>query len=130
MVTNSTPVAYLEVKAPEALAPGVYDAELKSIELVQGQFGPRMRWLFDIDGFTVSAWTTTNTSAKSRAIEYGEAILGRKLGPKERIPVDELTGAGCRLTLSIGENAYNRVDEITTSPQRVVPSSTTDQLPF
>lgn len=117
---------------------GTYTLEVARIEdMEDGQFGPRMRWVFsatDEDGDQVTwdngdpfEWfqqTGATLGPRSTARKWAEALLGRELreGETGEQVTDALLGRKARALVSTNEAGYSRIVGLTPLKKKVAPA--------
>lgn len=109
----------------------------------EGQFGPRMRWVFECrdedgdlvawdDGSTFELWQSTGTSLgpKGKARKWAEAVLGRELvnGESGDKIVAEMIGKTVRALIQTNESGYAGIIGMT--PIRKKPKVAAPADPF
>lgn len=110
----------------EVLEPGEYPAVVAEIEAVDGQFGPQLRWRFDLgDGRRLSAWTSQTFSAKSKLGKWAVACFGGRELPRDYVlDTDKLLGRPVRLIV-VTENGrdgpFSKVSDVL-PPRRPQPA--------
>ena len=98
---------YIEAQEAPHVEAGAYLAELEKTERVKTRFGEARKWFFRLpqeDGAEVSMITRLATSAGSNGGRVIRALLGRGLSSGEKLPLEELAGRRCLLTLSVNDN--------------------------
>jgi hypothetical protein len=107
------------------IPPGAYPAEIVSLELVESQFGPQVKWVFKLntkgldytDGETqITAWTSTNYSEKSKLCQWNQAALGSVFDPGADFEASKIIGkqvlvSVVRATSSKGAE-YNEISDV------------------
>lgn len=100
----------------EAVPPGTYDGELAEITDSDGKFGPCWDWTFAVTGpdgpAEVSRRTSTKLNSQSIAGEFVEALLGRKIQPREEVDLDDLIGRHATLTIETSEKGFSNIMDI------------------
>ena len=104
----------IEKTVYEVLETGTYTATVKSVAMVEGQFGPQLEWQFALDGDnTMKAWCSKNYSAKSKLTRWAAALLGQA---PETLDTDDLIGKPCRLSILLkvrdDKSEYNKIEDI------------------
>ena len=103
---------------PELADPGVYEAELKHVEVRNTPYGERARWIFGLVGpvasdgspLEVSGWSGTRFSSQANAGKWWKAIAGTPLAKGEEARVQTIIGKHCMLTLDLDDNEeWNRI---------------------
>ena len=116
---------------------GRYNAKLDGLEVTSTKYGAafKFHWLVEVPGegpFELSQLTSTATTGGSRAGQTIKALLGRLLAPGEKLATNLLAGKTAVLDLSVGENGWNRVEDVYPAPPP--PSAPTpvaaEDLPF
>ena len=102
----------------ETYEPGVYPARLASIEPTDGQFGQQLKIKFDLDGaggHSLTVWTSSVFSQKSRLGQLAKAAFGRDIPPDYVLDTDHLIGRRLRLLVTIEERSdgstFNKVSQ-------------------
>jgi hypothetical protein len=84
-------------RTPPALTPGVYKAQVADVKAIEGQFGPRLMWAFEMThqghAYTALSYTDTSFYTGSREHAWASLILGQELQPDTEISESELIGA-------------------------------------
>ena len=82
--------------------------------------------------FELTQMTSTATTGGSRAGQIIKALLGRLLAPGEKLATSLMAGKTAVLDLSVGENGWNRVEDVypaPSTPPAAAPVAVED-LPF
>ncbi len=94
----------------EPIAPGIYTGKITQIEAQDGQFGPQLKFTFQLDPFEgyeagkqQHAWCSQKFNAKTKLYAWTQAVLG-KLPPDYAFDSDDLIDK--QVTLVIG-NRYS-----------------------
>jgi hypothetical protein len=120
-------------RQPPIEDPGPHFAIVVGVEPQTNEKGKYAKWLFDVghNGGTrrITACSSMSLSAKSKAREWIQAILGRPLGREEKVVFSALKGRRCRLLLSEkdlgdGDLPVNRVEKVyrVDKPERKAPA--------
>lgn len=101
----------------ETLEAGEYPATVQTLEAAEGQFGPQLKWTFDLgDGHKLSAWTSQVFSPKSKLYRWAMACFGGKQIPETyTLNTDHLIGRTVRVIVVVQEGKdgpYNRISEV------------------
>ena len=121
-----------KVKASQApLDAGVYPGYLVGITEFESTFGPALKWHFVAMAKTGEHQVTTVTSQKmsteSKAYQFAEAILQRRLTAHEEFAPAQLYSEICDLVVTVKEldsgSTVNRID-------RVMPHKNKKDSPF
>lgn len=104
----------IEKTVYEVLDTGTYPATVKEITEAEGQFGPQLKWVFDLgEGRVLSGWTSQALSDKSKLGQWSRAILGEI---PEDLDTEALVGRACRLSVVIKTkddgSEFNRIDSV------------------
>jgi hypothetical protein len=133
------PEDYIEAAEAPHVDAGSYLAELETTERVKTRFGEARKWHFTLsqaDAFKVSTITSLATSAGSNGGRMIRALLGRGLSSGEKLPLEELAGKRCMLTLSVSDDGWNRIEEVeplgagSNPAEPLPPEPPSDQLEF
>src|SRR3990167_2991897 len=99
----------------EAIAEGVYPAQLVSIERAPSDaFGEFLKWTFNLrlpDGSRseLSAASSTATGPKSKGYRWASVLLGHVPAPGS---AEDLTGKVCQIHVIVNEEGFNRVEAV------------------
>jgi hypothetical protein len=113
---------FMTHRTPPALTPGVYKAQVADVKAIEGQYGPRAMWSFEMTHnghvYTAMAYTDTTFFIGSREHSWASLILGVELQPDTEIHESELIGAPVLARISVkpgrdGKVFYNVEDVIT-----------------
>ena len=105
----------LKMRAEEHQPPdqGVYRAKLVDLQEDEGQFGPFVKWYFELleegcEGQTIRGQSSVPESFTSatKMWQWAQGLLGRPIRPGESIDLEDLIGNECMLTL--GHNETDR----------------------
>jgi hypothetical protein len=106
------------------LPTGTYFAVLRDVEDESGQYGPRFKWLWDVDipgqlaSHELRQWTNTTTTPGAVAGKIIKALTGRFLARGEDLDTDELVGKRVVLDVTLDdENARNVIEGVRAAPQ-------------
>jgi hypothetical protein len=98
----------LKMKAQEHEPPdqGIYRARLLDLQEGEGQFGPFVKWYFELleegyEGQTIRGQSSIPEifTAATKTWQWAQALLGRPIRPGEEIDLKGLIGNECMLTL-------------------------------
>jgi hypothetical protein len=85
---------------------GIYRAKLVDLQEGEGQFGPFVKWFFelleeDYEGQTIRGQSSVPESftAGTKMWQWAQGLLGRAIQPGESIDLEDLIGNECMLTL-------------------------------
>ena len=102
-----------EAEAPEPIPEGVYKAVLKDIEEGSGEYGPYVKFTFEIvdgdyKGTTRNCVASKNLSKTksgkaSKLYDYVKALTKKTPVTGEEIELDSLKGKECQIIVSDGE---------------------------
>ena len=104
----------IEKTVYETLETGTYAATVRSVAVVDGQFGQQLEWVLALeDNSTKKTWCSKSYSQKSKLTRWAAALLGEA---PEVLDTDDLIGKPCRLTILLNTredgSEFNKVDEI------------------
>jgi hypothetical protein len=112
----------LEQEKLDVLDTGIYRARVNSIEADEGQFGPQVKFEFEIldepyADRTLVGWCSAKFSVRTKLFKWTRGILGRRIQVDERFDSDKLVGRECRLSVTIKIRAddgteFNKIDEV------------------
>jgi hypothetical protein len=98
----------LKMKAQEhePPEPGIYRAKLGDLQESEGQFGPFVKWFYELleegyEGQTIRGQSSIPEAftAATKTWQWAQALLGRPIRPGEVIDLEDLIGNECMLTL-------------------------------
>ncbi len=98
----------LKMRAQEHEPPeqGVYRAKLVDLQEDEGQFGPFVKWFFelleeDYEGQTIRGQSSVPEAftAATKMWQWTQGLLGRAIQPGESINLEDLIGHECLLTI-------------------------------
>ncbi len=112
-----------EVDDQPLLDEGMYPAVVTKLEPSDGQYGPQLKWYFDVEHGDESVEVTAFGSnrkegklgRKTKLREWAEAILGRPLQQGERLRSDDLLNKPCRVKITIVDTEkgeFNKVEKV------------------
>ena len=99
---------------------GYYRGIVTEVESTEGQYGPQLRWKFELldeehEGHKLTAWCSAVLSPKSKLNKWATAILG-SIPADGMLDVDDLVNAKVMLDVIVepGKDGgeYNRVREV------------------
>jgi len=105
----------------EALPVGEYAAKIGEIEVQAGQWGPQLKFQFDLldDGLEdryVIGWCSQTFSPKSKLFKWSQAAFRREIPPEYDLNTDHLLGRSVILVIvtRTGEDGteYNRIEGV------------------
>jgi len=108
----------MRIKVPEriTLEQGLYNASLESIDEVQNDKGPYLRWTFSItqgrETIRRVAHSSTSFGAKSKGHGWLQAAMGRSLSVGEEIDLDAILPLDCRILVKPTDDGYDRVEDV------------------
>jgi hypothetical protein len=99
----------IEVKSDKPLEPGTYQAELRSVEEKETQYGERLFWLFDVaeHNAEVAGFTSLSSSSQAFATLWASA-LNPDISSQRSWGPDDVVGKDCILDLTIVEDQKGR----------------------
>ena len=118
---------------------GRYNATFVGVELTTTKFGAAYKWYWTIPvpgdkPFELTQMTSTATSGGSNGGRVIKALLGRLLAPGEKVSTSLMAGKTAVLDLSVGENGWNRVEDVYPAPSTPAvvqaPAEAQNELPF
>lgn len=128
-------------KGGELIETGEYPARVVSIEEADGQFGPQLKWKFeltgpDTSGKTLSAWCSQNFSIKSKLYAWTLAAFGGNPIPETyAFDSDDVIGRNVRLVVVVKAKAdgseFSKIDQVKaskTKPSHPVQSKPPDPV--
>lgn len=128
------PVRTIRGKGYPTVPTGTYYATLRDIQDEIGQYGPRFKWIWDVDvpgqveSYELRQWTNQTTTAGAEAGKIVKAMTGRVLPKGEDLDVDPLIGRRVILDVVLDdENDRNVVEAVRPAPNLAAspaPSST------
>ena len=98
----------LKMRAQEHEPPeqGVYRVKLVDLQEDEGQYGPFVKWFFelledDYEGQTIRGQTSIPESftTATKMWQWAQGLLGRAIQPGESIDLEDLIGNECMLTI-------------------------------
>jgi hypothetical protein len=103
----------MKAQTHEPPEPGIYRARLVDVQEGEGQFGPFVKWFYELleegyEGQTIrdqSSIPETFTAA-TKTWQRSQALLGRLIQPGEEIDLRDLIGNECMLTLGHKETDH------------------------
>lgn len=116
-----------ELTVHETIEMGAYDARVKSVEDVEGQFGPQVKFVFelvggDYDGQTLWGWCSATYSTQSKLYDWTKAILfGGNAPPLGHIlNTNDFVGRPVRIGVSVvkkDDKEFNKISGVTAPRQ-------------
>jgi len=103
---------------------GEYPATLKRTEEgPEGQWGPTMRWVFDVyvegEAEEQDMLTGYKYSGRSNLKKVLDALMGHPLAADEAPPEpDDLIGKTCKVTIGINDKGYSYIELIKPSAKK------------
>jgi len=101
---------------------GDYIAQVVEIQPDEGNFGPQLRWRFEIihpeeyQEKSILGWTSTSPSLSGRFVKWASACLARQIAPGEQLATEDLVGLKVVLTVIVREGddgtEYNKIDSV------------------
>lgn len=101
---------------------GSYDAKVLEVTEQEGNFGPQLKWQFEVispeeyAGHKLVAWTSTSPSLKSKLVKWIAACLGRQIGAGETLKIESVLGKRVALSVVVQEGTdggeFNRVHDV------------------
>lgn len=135
--------------AYELLEAGEYPATIVEVLAEEGQFGPQLKFKFQLDdGRTLLGWCSQTFSPKSKLYNWTKAAFGGSEIPRTyNLNTDHLQGRGVRLFVTVEpgrDGEYNKISNVlpvrrstngTTPPPAPAPASTfpppeREEVPF
>lgn len=112
----------------EVLEPGEYPAKVAGIEAVEGQFGPQLRWSFDLgDGKKLSAWTSQTFSPKAKLYKWTASAFGGWDIPRGYVlDTDALLNRPVRLIVVVEagrDGPYSKVSDVLPPRRQQAPAA-------
>lgn len=109
-----------EYQAAPTIPPGSYTARLAGVSELDGQWGKRLRWHWEIpdigpDGgpFKVSTFSGTRLAPSSNFLKYATALRDGVAPSKgETVRLETLTGRHARLEIVLDAEGMNQVDGV------------------
>ena len=85
---------------------GDYRARVDWVEEVEGQFGPQLRFEFELvdepwEGKALMGWASAKINRRTKLYKWTRAILGRTIRESEPFNSDKLVGKECRLSILV-----------------------------
>ena len=120
----------VEVTPRTEVAPGTYEAVVSNVEpdtitprtgRNAGQLVPVLRWNFEVDGVDERIESITGrdpSSEKSNLFKYFVATLGSDKSAWLNAETEDLVGKPVLVTISIKEDGWPQVDNVTARPVR------------
>lgn len=108
------------------LPAGVYPAQVSNIEDADGQYGPQLKFTFDLlgehQGKQLTGWTSKSFNVKSKLYEWTQGMLGGiAIDPEWDFSSDAVMGKKVLLTVlkKAGDNGseFNRIDNVLPAPR-------------
>lgn len=106
----------------EALDEGVYRAKLAGLEEDEGEYGPFVKWYFqileeDYEGQSVRGQSSIPKSFNSatKMWQWAQGLLGRAIQAGENIDLEALVGKECMITIGHKETdrgTFARIDAV------------------
>jgi hypothetical protein len=123
----------------KTLDQGIYPARLLGVETRDNDYGPGLRWLFEITesgGQTTqrTAYSSMATGEKSKCGRWVEALLGDAPADGQEIDLDELRNLHCRVEIGhkVGDKgtAFDVILEVlpVAAPGKARPASSRGRL--
>jgi hypothetical protein len=128
--SNSTPFGGFDIPDPSK---GLEDGEVRKgtlLDLRQVDFNDKVTgearslvaWTFNVEGadgnVEVEATSSTASGPRSKAYKWLIALLGAsRVQSGEHIGADDIIGAQANVTLSINDDGYPKVSEVTALPK-------------
>jgi len=107
----------IKARGYEPLPTGEYRVELTSVEVVDGNYGECLKWVFRVvdDNRTIVDYSSVSDSPSSKCVEWITALLNQHLAPYEAVDLETLVGrtaiAYVRLKKRNGRE-YNRIEQL------------------
>ncbi len=119
-----------EYQQAPTIPPGSYTARLAGVSELDGQWGKRLRWHWEIpdvgpDGgpFKVSTFSGVRLAPSSNFLKYATALNGgRAPGKGETVRVEDLSGRHARLEIVLDGEGMNQVDGVLAADKPVPPA--------
>jgi hypothetical protein len=106
----------------EAMDEGIYRAKLVNLEEDEGEFGPFLKWYFEIleedyEGQSVRGQSSIpqNFTSATKMWQWAQGLMGRAIQAGEQIDLEELIGNECMITISHKETdrgTFARIDSV------------------
>lgn len=99
----------------ELLDVGTYGAQVESVEVADGQFGPQVKIRFALDGSTavLTGWASQKLCDKSKLGKWTRALTG---SIPDQLDIDSLAGLRCQLAVVIETKddgaQYNKIYDV------------------
>ena len=116
----------IEQTVYETIPPGQYQAKLVDVQEEQGNWGPFLKLLFEVEGgdhagTNVTAVASAKFSARSKLYKWVRALYGRTIPKTYTLETSDLLGRRCVLGVEIVEDdgtEFNRVETIYPAQQQ------------
>ena len=126
-----------EAKASISLEAGVYRATVKSLESVDGQYGPQAKFVFELDGLNLEdgspaslwAWASWKLNPATKLHRWVLALGGERPVPGHQYNLSKVIGTRCRLLIENKETEDGtraRVREVLPLVKAAKPTAPTD----
>lgn len=105
----------------ETIPMGEYPAVIRDIEPQEGQFGPQLKFTFELiegehQGTTLLAWTSQTFSPRSNLFKWTRAAFARDIPPTYDLDTSHLIGKKVRLAVLTKAkddgSEFNKVDDV------------------
>jgi hypothetical protein len=105
----------VDCKHNKALEAGLYLARVAEVQGLQTQYGPAVRFWFEVlageEKVRVPGIANAKLSRGSKLRAWVEALLGRQLQHGEELDAEQLVGKPCKVALGV-RDGHNRVEHV------------------
>ncbi len=98
------------------LEPGEYNATFKGVEDVETQYGEGARFIFEVNGSTISRITKSQATMANATGRIIAGMFGKSLQPGEEVDLDTLVGKQFLITVEATANSSRVADRPAPKP--------------